>query len=70
VPVEDITRSILVLRGQRVVLDVELATLYGVPTKALILSAIRELSNPPVVRNNPTPAAYAARTAAGEGSVA
>jgi ORF6N domain len=35
VPVEDITRSILVLRGQRVVLDVELATLYGVPTKAL-----------------------------------
>jgi hypothetical protein len=35
VPVEDITRSILVLRGQRVVLDTELATLYGVATKRL-----------------------------------
>ncbi|HEX4153569.1 MAG TPA: ORF6N domain-containing protein [Steroidobacteraceae bacterium] len=78
-PVEDITRSILVLRGHRVLLDVELAVLYGVPTKALnqavkrnterfpedfvfrltradqhhdeaitaILSAIRELTNPP-----------------------
>ena|SRR5581483_1231010 len=34
VPVEEITRSILVLRGQRIVL-VELAILYGVPTKAL-----------------------------------
>src|SRR5690348_7793662 len=35
VPVEDITHSILVLRGQRVVLDMELATLYGVTTKRL-----------------------------------
>jgi hypothetical protein len=34
-PVEHITRSILVLRGQRVILDAELAVLYGVPTKAL-----------------------------------
>lgn len=35
VPVEHIARSILVFRGQRVLLDTELATLYGVPTKAL-----------------------------------
>lgn len=35
VPVEDITRSILVLRGQKVLLDAELAELYGVSTKAL-----------------------------------
>jgi len=35
VPVEHITRTILVLRGQRVILDSELAALYGVPTKAL-----------------------------------
>ncbi len=38
--VEHITRSILVLRGQRVLLDVELADLYGVATKAL-LQAVR-----------------------------
>jgi ORF6N domain len=38
--VEHIARSILVLRGQRVLLDVELADLYGVATKAL-LQAVR-----------------------------
>lgn len=35
VPVEEIARTILILRGQRVVLDTELAALYGVTTKAL-----------------------------------
>ena len=35
VPVEDITRAILVLRGQRVILDRELAAIYGVPTGRL-----------------------------------
>ena len=34
-PVESITRAILVLRRQRVILDAELATLYGVTTKRL-----------------------------------
>src|SRR5437773_8108166 len=34
-PVADITRTILVLRRQRVILDADLAKLYGVPTKAL-----------------------------------
>jgi hypothetical protein len=33
VPAQDITRAILVLRGQRVLLDAELAALYGVTTK-------------------------------------
>ncbi len=33
VPVEHITQSILVLRGQKVLLDAELAALYGVGTK-------------------------------------
>jgi hypothetical protein len=33
VPTEDITRAILVLRGHRVLLDSELAILYGVTTK-------------------------------------
>ena len=35
VVVQDVTRAILVLRGQRVLLDAELATLYGVTTKRL-----------------------------------
>jgi len=34
-PVEDITRAILVLRGHRVILDADLAALYGVATKRL-----------------------------------
>ena len=33
VPVEHITRAILVLRGQRVILDSDLAAIYGVSTK-------------------------------------
>jgi hypothetical protein len=35
VPVEEIARTILILRGQRVVLDTQLAGLYGVTTKRL-----------------------------------
>ena len=34
-PVEHITRSILLLRGQRVILDRDLAAIYGVTTKRL-----------------------------------
>ena len=34
-PVEGITRTILILRGQRIILDAELALLYGVTTKRL-----------------------------------
>jgi hypothetical protein len=35
VPLERITQSILLLRGQKVLLDAELATLYGVTTRRL-----------------------------------
>ena len=35
VPIERIERAILLIRGQKVMLDVDLAELYGVPTKAL-----------------------------------
>jgi ORF6N domain len=35
VPVEEIARTILILRGRRVVLDTQLAGLYGVTTKRL-----------------------------------
>jgi hypothetical protein len=41
VSVEHISRSILILRGQRVLLDVELADLYGVATKAPIQAVKR-----------------------------
>ncbi|MGQ0833937.1 MAG: ORF6N domain-containing protein [Gammaproteobacteria bacterium] len=34
-PVEHISRAILMLRGQRVILDQDLAAIYGVPTKRL-----------------------------------
>jgi ORF6N domain len=34
-PVEEIARAILLLRRQRIILDADLAALYGVPTKAL-----------------------------------
>lgn len=34
-PIEHIARSILILRGQRVLLDSDLATLYGVETRRL-----------------------------------
>jgi hypothetical protein len=34
-PVEEFGRTILVLRRQRIILDADLAALYGVPTKAL-----------------------------------
>lgn len=35
VPIERVERSILLVRGHKVLLDVDLADLYGVPTKAL-----------------------------------
>jgi hypothetical protein len=35
IPVDHISRSIVVLRGHRVLLDAELAALYGVATKVL-----------------------------------
>lgn len=40
VPAETIIRTILVLRGQKVMLDTDLAALYGVETRAL-LQAVR-----------------------------
>ena len=35
VPVERIEQAIVLLRGQKVIIDADLAVLYGVPTKAL-----------------------------------
>jgi ORF6N domain len=46
-PADGIQRAILLIRNQRVMLDVDLAALYGVPTKALIQGVRRNLSRFP-----------------------
>lgn len=35
IPIERVEQTIFLIRGQRVMLDVDLADLYGVPTKRL-----------------------------------
>jgi len=35
IPFEVITRKILIIRGQKVMIDTDIAKLYGVPTKVL-----------------------------------
>lgn len=47
VPAERIERAILLVRGQKIMLDSDLATLYGVPTKALIQAVKRNLARFP-----------------------
>lgn len=47
VPVEQITGSILVLRGQRVLLDSNLADLYDVATKVLLQAVKRNIQRFP-----------------------
>jgi ORF6N domain-containing protein len=46
-PVERITGSILVLRGHRVLLDSNLADLYGVATKVLLQAVKRNMQRFP-----------------------
>jgi len=43
VPVERIEAAILLLRGQKVLLDADLAALYGVETKALVRAVKRSI---------------------------
>jgi hypothetical protein len=47
IPTEDIARAIFVLRGRRVMLDADLATLYGVSTKRLNEQVRRNLDRFP-----------------------
>jgi hypothetical protein len=47
VPVERIERAILVIRGQKVMLDEDLASLYGVTTKVLLQSVRRNIERFP-----------------------
>jgi len=41
IPTERITQAILLIRGHKVMLDADLATLYGVSTKALVQAVKR-----------------------------
>lgn len=47
IPVERITRAILLIRGQKVMLDTDLAALYGVETKTLNRAVKRNLGRFP-----------------------
>jgi hypothetical protein len=47
VPTEHITQSIHVLRGQKVLLDADLAALYGVETRVLVQAVKRNISRFP-----------------------
>lgn len=48
VPIERITHAILLLRGHKVMLDADLAALYGVPTGALVQAIKRNSERFPV----------------------
>ena len=48
VPLERVSRTIIILRGQKVMLDSDLAELYGVPTKALVQAVKRNRERFPV----------------------
>jgi hypothetical protein len=47
IPIQRVTHSILPLRGVKVLLDVDLAALYGVPTKVLLQAVKRNLDRFP-----------------------
>lgn len=47
VPVERIEKAILLIRGQKVMLDADLATLYGVETKVLVQAVKRNIERFP-----------------------
>jgi len=48
-PLESITHHILLLRGQKVLLDTDLATLYDVPTKRFNEQVRRNLERFPAI---------------------
>ena len=47
IPVERVQRVICLIRGQKVMLDYDLADLYGVPTKALKQAVKRNIERFP-----------------------
>ena len=49
IPAERIEKAILIIRGQKVMLDRDLARLYGVPTKALNQAVSRNRTGFPTI---------------------
>ena len=47
IPIERIEAKILLIRGQKVLIDADLAELYGVPTKVLVQAVKRNLERFP-----------------------
>jgi len=47
IPIERVERSILLIRGEKVMLDADLAKIYGVPTKALNQAVKRNIDRFP-----------------------
>jgi hypothetical protein len=47
IPLEHVERSILLIRGEKVMLDADLAVIYGVPTKALNQAVKRNIDRFP-----------------------
>jgi len=47
VPIEIIEKKIILIRGQKVMLDADLAEIYGVPTKALNQAVKRNIQRFP-----------------------
>ena len=47
VPIEVIEKKIILIRGQKVMLDADLAEIYGVPTKALNQAVKRNIQRFP-----------------------
>jgi hypothetical protein len=55
VPVGRIAQSILYVRGQKVMLDYDLAALYGIETRALKLAVRRNLNRFPMTLCSSSP---------------
>ena len=47
VPVREVEHRIVLLRGQRIIIDTDLAELYGVQTRALVQAVKRNLGRFP-----------------------
>jgi len=49
IPAERVERAIRLIRGERVIMDADLARLYGVPTKVLVQAVKRNLNRFPLI---------------------
>jgi len=55
IPIERIARAIVLIHGQKVMLDADLAELYGVETKALNRAVKRNIGHFPAISCSSSP---------------